>query len=231
MFILATASTGGLLFATLPSADHTTMYMEPSKGVLPLGELFTLNVIVESITPVNVFQSNITFDHAVIEITSIEYNTSIANLWAEEPWYSNGDGTLNFTGGTTQKGGFSGKGTLLTIHFKTNAVGSTNITLGDSSILQHDGYGTPIALSDPIDPIFTIIDPESSQVTRPKVTASNVQVLNKNTSTDLNQDGVSTLTDISMYMRFLATQNIRADFNGDGVVSMKDLSILLDSVK
>ena len=102
-------------FLVLPlTQDHVAqMRIEPIRKTLTTGETFTVEVIVESFTPVNVFAGELSFDTNTLQVESINYNTSIADLWAEEPWYSNGEGTLNFIGGTTQSGGFTGEAILL----------------------------------------------------------------------------------------------------------------------
>tara|TARA_B100000745_G_C20135897_1_gene389339 strand:+ start:232 stop:966 length:735 start_codon:yes stop_codon:yes gene_type:complete len=228
--ILATA--GGFMMAALPQGTQAEMRLEPNSGVLQNEELFTLNVVAEANVPVNVFQGNIHFDSKILTVQSIEYNTSIADLWAEEPWYNNGDGTLTFIGGTTMPGGFTGTGELITINFSTKNTGKARIDLQESTILQHDGLGTQAQLTEPIDAIFTVTDQSLTpyRVGSGQSSAADVYILSQSISTDLNQDGQTSLIDVSIFMRYLATQNKKGDLNGDQIVGTRDLSILLDAI-
>lgn len=208
-----------------PVAD---MRIEPQHAVAEEGNEFTVRIVVESGTPVNVFAGELTFDSSVIEVVSIDYNTSIADLWAERPWYSNGDGTLNFIGGTTRSGGFLGTGTLITIHFRTLREGQGVLALHDTAILEHDGLGTYATLEEPIDAVVTV-EAKSANMLQTTNIATTFEVVREVPSTDLNGDGKQSLADISIFMLNITSKDTRFDFNLDGAVNTKDLSILLDA--
>lgn len=202
--------------------------IEPESGLSVVGDTFTIALIVEANVPVNVFKGLVTFDAEKLEVASIDYNTSIADLWAEEPWYSNGDGTLNFTGGTTRAGGFIGEGSLILITFHTKATGDAHIALQDMRILQHDGLGSDVTVAKPLDTIFAIESETLKQETvfENEVKGPVVSVVPTIPDTDLNDDGETTIADVSIFMADLATKNLRSDFNQDAKVDLKDLSIL-----
>lgn len=105
----------------------TNINLVPNTTVVNNGGVFTTDVVVSSETSVNVFAGTITFDPAFSSVEDIRYNTSIADLWTDEPWYENGDGTITFAGGTTQPGGFVGAGQLMTITFRTKDMWGTKI--------------------------------------------------------------------------------------------------------
>jgi len=219
---------------TTPLSDTSapaSMTLAPYEGLFITDETFSVQVVVSSKVPVNVFGGEMNFNQEVLRVESIDYNTSIADLWAEKPWYSNGEGTLNFIGGTTRPGGFTGSDTLLTVTFKTIGEGSGTLFLRDAHILQHDGLGTEIPLPEPIDAIFTITDEHTKEVLPQSeaIPSSLFTVLNKAPNTDLNDDGKQTIADTSIFMLHLSTGNTRSDFNNDGSVNTKDLSILLDT--
>lgn len=196
---------------------------------LELQEQFTATLFVSAHEPVNVFKGILEYDPMKLRIVAIDYNTSIADLWAELPWYSNGDGTLTFIGGTTRPGGFTGNEQLITITFETRAAGKTSLHMRDVRILRHDGFGTDALISQPIDAIFTIAPQtlKSETVTQKDlVTGPRLTVRAPAETTDLNGDGEKTLADTSIFMIHLAKQNLRSDFNHDGVVNLVDLSIL-----
>jgi hypothetical protein len=202
--------------------------IEPGNGLAVVGETFVVAVIVDASIPVNVFKGLLTFDSERLEVTAIDYNTSIANLWAEEPWYSNGDGTINFIGGTTKSGGFIGEGHLITVTFKTKASGDAHIALSEMIILQHDGLGTVAETTTTIDSIFAIADGSLKDETIFETTLKGptVSVVPVAPDTDLNDDGKQTIADVSIFMTDLVVQNERSDFNQDGTVDLRDLSIL-----
>lgn len=220
------ALSGSLL--STPSTREATMYIEPSNLSVKPGETFTINVTVVSNLPVNAFAGKIVFDRTVLVVEKIDYNTSIADLWAQEPWYNEGDGTLSFIGGTTKGGGFTGAGSLITVTFKAKGLGNANMWLVDSRILQHDGKGTEAPMALPIDSVFTVIPNELVNVST-KDASIDIKVQPQFQNTDLSGDGTTSLGDISIFMVHLATTNLRSDFNNDGKVNTVDLSILLNA--
>lgn len=228
--LVAFLGTAGLLLSPIVISQPANMYIEPSGGRVAEGETFTVQVKVQSIVPVNVFKGEVRFDQNVLFVDSISYNTSIANLWAELPWYENGAGTVNFAGGTTQKGGFVGEGSLITITFRTHGLGSTVLRLEDTRVLAHDGFGTDVQLADSIDAIFSVEDSviAAQTISTPAVSTTNLEVIPETVSTDLNGDGVQTIADMSIFMlNVFGSNDVRFDFNRDGVVDMKDFRIIM----
>lgn len=230
--IIAFLSIFGFVAAPPGTQPEAAMRLEPTEKMVTEGDTFEVLVIVESRIPVNVFAGELTFDHDVLYVDSIEYNTSIADIWAERPWYSNGAGTLNFIGGTTQEGGFQGDGILLRITFEAMNTGSGELVLESPHILKHDGIGSAATLEAPIDAIFTVNDPSVSEqnLTGAQDVRSRYSIVQELPSTDLNGDGKQSLADVSIFMlNVVGAYDPRYDFNGDGKVNMQDLSILLDA--
>lgn len=219
------------IIAPLTVETGNRIYISPSEGLLTIGETFEVTIKVDADIPVNVFSGLVTFNNQTLLVEKINYNTSIADLWAVEPWYSNGDGTLEFAGGTTRPGGFIGSGDLITITFKTLGEGEAALMLDNARILQHDGLGTDVELVDnPIDALFTIAPEALEEITIVKepVQKSFVKVVTAIPSTDLNHDGKQNFPDMSIFMTYLPKQDLRADFNLDGKVNLADLSILMN---
>ncbi len=230
--IVAFLSITSLLMTPMLVNYEATMRIEPSSGAVILGDTFKVQVVVSSKIPVNVFRGQVRFNQEVLSVESIEYNTSIADLWAELPWYENGEGTVNFTGGTTRKGGFVGEGSLITIIFKTKALASTVLRLEDARILEHNGLGTDVPLAGPIDALFNVEDSviSTQTVSEPKVTTATLSVKPELPTTDLNGDGKQTIADISIFMlNIVGSSDARFDFNVDGVVDTKDMRIIMDA--
>ena len=225
--VVAILGLGGSMLIS-PKVD---MRIEPQSGTQLVGKTFETKIVVSSETPVNVFKGVMHFDPSILMIETIDYNTSIADLWAERPWYQNGEGTLNFIGGTTRHGGFIGTGQIITVRFRTLQEGTATINLDEVRILKHDGLGSDVPVSTPIDAIFTIENTtlEEQTVFQKSVVGPTLYVVSTRPKTDLNQDGQQTIVDISIFMQDLLTQNLRSDFNNDQSVNAADLSIILDA--
>ena len=226
--IAAVIGISGFLLGPAIISTPVNVSLEPKEGILVVGETVTVDVIVEANLPVNVFKGLVSFNPEMLTVASIKYNTSIANLWAEEPWYSNGDGSIGFAGGTTNPGGFVGKGSLITIVFTANNTGEARIAMTEMLVLQHDGLGSEAPLTSPIDALFAIapVEIERDTLFKDEMSGPVITIIPETANTDLNGDGAHTMTDVSIFMTHLLSQNSLSDFNRDGKVDLKDLSIL-----
>lgn len=222
--IIGFATLASVLF--VPNEPHigTSMHIEPAELTIETDQDFTLDIIVESDEPVNAFAGVLEFDEMTLDVASINYNTSIADLWTQEPWFAKGAGTIAFAGGTTQPGGFAGKGSLLTVTFTGKKATTTPLTLSGTRILKHDGLGTDAELRTSLDALFTIKPITANGDVIAQAKPDEIML-----TTDLNNDGATTIADVSIFMLQLASQNMRSDFNNDKKVTVADLSILLDA--
>lgn len=211
-----------------PLAD---MRLDPVSKSVTVGDTFTVDVVIQSSIPVNVFAGDLVFDHTTLAVQSIDYNTSIADLWAKKPWYSNGDGVINFIGGTTRPGGFIGTDRLIRVTFKALASGPGTLSIAHAQILQHDGLGTEAPLSAPIDALFTVsasatptIENNLMHDATPK---SSYTVVTKPPSSDLNGDGSIDIKDASIMLLHMGSSDMRYDLTQDGAVDLADLRLIL----
>ncbi len=209
-----------------PTAD---MRILPKEKVIVPNQSFEVGLIIESSLAVNVFSGELGFNPEILVVESINYNTSIADLWAEEPWYSNGEGTINFGGGTTRAGGFTGTEELLTITFRSLKEGEGVISLTEPQILRYDGLGTPSELVAPIDAIITISNSEVPNLVSRENSDIRFLIAEEIPSTDLNGDGTQTIADISIFILGMVGYDRRLDFNLDNKVDTRDLSIILNA--
>lgn len=218
------------LFVVPPATPVADMYVEPRMKSIAIGDVFTVNIVVDAKKPVNVFKGEVAFDSKILAVERIDYNTSIANLWAEKPWYENGEGTLNFIGGTTQSGGFVGIGSLVTITFRAHGEGPAVVRIHDARILAYDGLGTDVPMGEPDEALFTVeaMVEDSEVIAVPESTTVSIAVGDVLTQTDLNGDGKQTIADVSIFMLGMLGNNPRFDFNRDGAVNGIDLSIILE---
>lgn len=220
------AALGVALTGALPDGVRMSLVTDVGDYIL-VGEEFTVAIEVATNVPTNVYAGEVHFDSKIFTVKSIDYNTSIANLWAEEPWYSNGDGTVNFAGGTTAEGGFVGSDNILHITFKTLKAGAGEIGLKDAHILLYDGLGTDAKLA-PRKPIVIGSQPQQTQLNaRPISKDTSVSVREDAPSYDLNNDGKVSLGDVSMFMANLKSSDKRFDLNADGKIGLRDLNMLL----
>lgn len=229
--LVAGAILGLLGISLFPGLNKSTagITIAPSINTPVLNEIFSVDILLAADEPVNVFTGILVFDSTQILIESIEYHTSVADLWAEEPWYSNGAGTLTFTGGSTNPGGFTGTEKILTVFFKPIQTGECVLSMKNVRILKHDGLGTDAQVSIPLDTLLIVSENTSPFVTEYEsttISAPNLFIVTEEVDTDLNRDGEQTIADTSIFMTHLFTQDLRSDFNQDGTVNVQDLSIL-----
>lgn len=222
----------GSMMAAVIGDMEADMYLSPSFGVYQIGEPIVVLVRIRSDIPTNVFAGNIKFNPELLEVEKIEYNISIADLWAIEPWYKNGAGTLQFGGGTTRQGGFIGDEQLLSITFKSKGKGEASLELYDANILKYDGLGTEVQIIEhPIDAFFSL---EQEVLAEKTVfwrdwSGGTIAVEPEKRLTDLNGDNTQNIVDVSIFMVDLVNKKLRSDFNNDGVINTKDLSIILNT--
>jgi hypothetical protein len=216
-------------FVWTETPSPVSVSLSPTTVLHGLDTTATVTVVVQSRTPVNAFGGLITFDPTLLRVERIDYNQSIADLWAETPWYENGDGTIEFAGGSTIPGGFSGTGTLLTITFRTLAVGEGSVKIARAQILAHDGLGTEVPLQEPLETLFSISTSTGAPAADPRGNDTTMIVVTPvMPKPDLNNDGRHSLADVSILMQYLITGNLAGDLNGDGRVTLADLSIILE---
>ncbi len=235
-FLVGTAILGivGILATVInvgisPEAE---MRLEPSEGVTIIGQPLFVTLVVKSDVPVNAFSGLISFDPTKLRVIGIDYNTSIADLWVEKPWYENGDGTINFAGGTTREGGFTGKDTLIKISFMPESEGDARLILSQARILEHNGFGTDADIAEPVDALFSVerLATEAETISD-NVSDSTFTIVPEKPNPDLNGDGKMNVSDVSIMMMQLLGSDLRYDLNTDGKVNLADLSIVLDGVE
>ena len=198
------------------------MYITPVTANIKLGDEQKFNIMVKSQVPVNAFAGEIIFDTEKFRVLNISYNTDIANLWVEEPWYNRANNSIYFAGGTTQSGGFVGEVALITITLQAINIGDAVLSLNNPRILAHDGLGSDVPLNAQLDTLFTIdTTPYAVPVSYP--TDNYVTVLNEIPALDLNQDGKLGFRDIGVLLNAMGSNDIRYDFTGDGKVTWGDL--------
>jgi hypothetical protein len=175
-----------------------------------VGERVTLEVVAQADEPINVVAAQIALPTQALSLEEMSKEGSFIDLWSEEPREQ--DGTIHFSGGVTDAGGFIGTGTVLTLTVVPTAVGEATVALGQVQMLAHDGTGRAVECS-----------------ARPVT----LMVREQNTpSPDVNNDRSVNMFDLGLVSaNILLGYKPLYDLNNDGKVSMSDAGIVLATIK
>lgn len=126
-------------------ADAASLSFYPASGSHPVGSSFTVGVYVASSDQaMNAASGVISFPTGMLEVVSVSKSGSIFTIWADEPSYSNGAGTVSFEGLVPNPGFIGSSGKVITITFRVKSVGSPSLRFSSGSALANDGRGTNI---------------------------------------------------------------------------------------
>lgn len=127
-------------------AQSASVYLAPYNGTFLVGSTFNVSIFVNTEgNSINAVELNLKFPPSLLQVTSPTAGSSFISVWANQPSYSNTDGTLNFAGGVPGTGINTSAGLVSTITFRAKATGKAVISiLGSSKVLLSDGKGTNI---------------------------------------------------------------------------------------
>ena len=100
-------------------------------------------------------------------------------------------------------------------------------------MLAHDGEGSDLneTIVDADFIVRELQNPDQTNVVRRTIIEEYEISSSQVTSTDVNNDGVTNLSDLSVFMSGLNREYLEEnDFNGDGKVNLKDLSIMMSNI-
>ncbi len=136
-----------------------TLFISPSSSSVTSGNIFTVNVIVNTEgQSINTSDAIIQFPTDILQVVSVSKGSSIFSLWVEDPNFSNTTGQISFNGGIANPGYLGNYGQLVSITFQAKKAGSASILFSDSSVRANDGLGTDV-LSTKVGAKFTITAP------------------------------------------------------------------------
>ncbi|MBI4281116.1 hypothetical protein HY628_02885 [Candidatus Uhrbacteria bacterium] len=145
-FITSMSLLGALVAPlSLRAATGVTMSLSPLNQTVKVGAEFTVTLEAQTSAAADAFnaaEATLRFPSAKLQVVSLAKSGSVFTVWAEEPTFSNTNGTIRFAGGRTS--GFTGKGKLFSVKFKAVAVGNAAVTLGDGSVTANDGKATNV---------------------------------------------------------------------------------------
>ncbi len=127
------------------AANAATLNFSPSSGNFSVGNIFTVNVLVntESVA-INNAEAVVNFPSGLLEIVSLSKSGSIFSLWVEEPTFSNSVGTLSFNGGAPTPGFNGASGKVFSVVFRVKKAGSASLIFSSAAVRANDGYGTDV---------------------------------------------------------------------------------------
>ena len=133
------------LFFGARTADAATLYFSPSSGNFSVGNILTVNILVNTENAdINNAEATVNFPNGLLEVVSISKSGSIFNLWVEDPTFSNNAGTLSFNGGSPTPGFNGTNGKILSAVFRVKKAGSATIVFSSPAIRANDGFGTDV---------------------------------------------------------------------------------------
>lgn len=146
-FIKLTLCVSVLVVGTLLTAQNAlaaTLSLSPGTGVYTSGATFSVNVRVNSQgKEINAAEGTLKFNPNELSVVSVNRAGSIFNLWVAEPTFSNGAGTISFSGGSPS--GYTGSGgSVMNVTFRAAGAGSPRVSFTNGSVLANDGRGTNV---------------------------------------------------------------------------------------
>ncbi len=213
-------------------STDTVLYISPSSSsTLKVGETTDVDVRINTKTPINTVGATITFPQETLEIVGISKATSFLDLWTEETTIKEATGEIFFSGGTLVPGGLSGVGTVVTLTIKAKKAGTVQMTFKEAQIFAADGKGTAVPSNKRI---FSFEIPESPLVAvsaSGNAGNMNTETLSP-LSIDFNEDGKINVVDLSiMAFQVIAPYNAKFDLDRDGASSLSDLSIFFTRMR
>lgn len=120
-----------------------TVGFSPSSGNYNVGDTIRAKIIVSSSIPINAVASHISFPTNLLTLSSLSKTGSIISLWAQEPSFSNSNGTADLEGVILN--GYAGNGgNVITLVFKAKSEGKATVKFLSASVLANDGNGTEL---------------------------------------------------------------------------------------
>ena len=127
--------------------EAASLYLSPGSGSYTVEDSFNVTVGVNTDgVAINSAQATVSFPNDILQVTGITQG-EIFTLWPVAPSFSNATGTVSFAGGLPNPGYTGTAGSMITISFQTQVVGTATVTIGSASVLANDGFGTNVLTS------------------------------------------------------------------------------------
>lgn len=128
-----------------PPTAKTVSFVIPSQSQYRLGEIFPMKIEIAGIkTPINVVQTDLSFNPNKIIVVDISTKDSFANTFIQKE-VNNDIGYARLTGGLPNPGFYSDRGFFGTVYLQGQSPGLVKIDfLPSSMVLANDGRGTNV---------------------------------------------------------------------------------------
>lgn len=226
LFAAATSSLGGA-----EAVAYFSPYSE--SPALTLGETAKFDININASSPMNVLGATLAFPDS-LEVVSISKERSFMDLWTEETTINEETGRLQFSGGTTKKGGLTGVATAITISVRAKKIGQAQLTFSEAFMYASDGKGRELKTNTrPY--TLTIVEPvrvgSGASATSPSATQGAAPPGPLPPSGDVDGNGKVTLVDATIIvLRFIAPYDTRYDLDRNGRVDWGDVNIVFSQM-
>lgn len=124
------------------AADLT---LSPSVGQFEVGQTFTVDVYITNNTQaINAVSGTLTFPTDTVSVRSISKDGTIIKLWAEEPTFSNTNGSAKFEGVILNPGFSGSRGKVISLSFSAKKAGNASVIFSSGQVLANDGQATNV---------------------------------------------------------------------------------------
>lgn len=198
----------GLVGGSQVLTSGAALSISPQKGSHAVGQVFSVDVELTAKDPVNVVGVTLGYPSEILEVLDVVKHNSLFTLWIEEPEYSTHPGTIRFSGGILESGGFTGEGKLATVLFRARKSGEAHVRVVYGEVLANDGMGTDV-LFHSYGGVYTFNADGGIEF-------------------DLDGNGVVNMKDLGQFVSYWGgAYDERYDFNGNGKLDLNDLTLLV----
>lgn len=214
---------------SLGTSDAVIFFSPEGEETIVPGETVRIDVRVNTTMPINAVGATLIYPPHMLEVLAISKEHSFLDLWTEETTINEGAGEVRFSGGTLRAGGHTGLGTVLSLMVRAKESGRIELSFKEAELFGHDGRGQAVE-SDTRS--FAYSAESTSSGSDGGVTVASSDTSTPETSPDFNNDGKTSLADLSILaVQLLSSYSTRYDLDRDGMVNLKDISILFTKMQ
>ena len=143
-FFLSTVFAVLFLLSGGSVANAATLFLSPASSGVTVGNNMSIKVMVGTDgRSINNAEGIIHYSSDMLDVLSVNRNSSIFSLWVVEPKFFSSEGKITFNGGVPNPG-FVGNGEAFSIVFRAKKQGTAILTFSGSSVRANDGLGTDV---------------------------------------------------------------------------------------
>lgn len=159
------------------------LVISPSSVSTKVGKTFSVDLVVNNnIDAINAVSAAVSFPPDTLQVVSVSKKGSFLNLWAEEPTFSNNNGSISLEGVCLNPGFSKSTGSVITVTFKALQAGNVSVAVKSGSVLANDGNATDVLKT--TGSAFIYINEEDSKPTPVVIKETVVPVITSPTHPD-----------------------------------------------